>query len=388
MKKFWKKTEGFTLVELIVVIAILGILAGVGTVGYSGYIKKANMAADQTLVREVANALMLGLYSDTNTANGAVVISKSGTSASENLEQCLEDAFGNGWADLALKYDGWSDDGLLALAASQKYASSVNQSSYIQNSSVTELLDNVQAVTSAAGALLDTKANAETKYTAMQRIMPSNFTDLCEQAGIKTNEAGTAFADDVTNDQLANLMVLSVSQELAGLTEDEIAALVMGGGSAEGVTVSDATKLAAMYAGYKAIALGTGEEEHFNTMNTALSNATGLDDVNTALNNFWATAPEGVIEKFANYDVTTDAQAFAAIIGAVNEVSDSYLDAETLADKNLYTSGAVANHLNSYVAAAGAAGSVGAEEVATGTVAVIISNGVVGVTPANAYLAN
>ena len=28
MRKFWKKTEGFTLVELIVVIAILGILAG------------------------------------------------------------------------------------------------------------------------------------------------------------------------------------------------------------------------------------------------------------------------------------------------------------------------------------------------------------------------
>jgi len=50
MKKFWKKTEGFTLVELIVVIAILGILAGVGTVGYSGYVKKANMAADETLL--------------------------------------------------------------------------------------------------------------------------------------------------------------------------------------------------------------------------------------------------------------------------------------------------------------------------------------------------
>ena len=56
MKKFWKKTEGFTLVELIVVIAILGILAGVGTVGYSGYIKKANMAADETLLRSLNNA--------------------------------------------------------------------------------------------------------------------------------------------------------------------------------------------------------------------------------------------------------------------------------------------------------------------------------------------
>jgi len=56
MKKFWKRTEGFTLVELIVVIAILGILAGVGTVGYSGYVKKANMAADQALLDEINTA--------------------------------------------------------------------------------------------------------------------------------------------------------------------------------------------------------------------------------------------------------------------------------------------------------------------------------------------
>ena len=55
MKKT-KMTAGFTLVELIVVIAILGILAGVGTVGYSGYIKKANMAADEQLLGYVNQA--------------------------------------------------------------------------------------------------------------------------------------------------------------------------------------------------------------------------------------------------------------------------------------------------------------------------------------------
>lgn len=56
MKKLFKKTEGFTLVELIVVIAILGILAGVGTVGYSGYIKKANIAADEQLLAALNQA--------------------------------------------------------------------------------------------------------------------------------------------------------------------------------------------------------------------------------------------------------------------------------------------------------------------------------------------
>ncbi|MCD8343279.1 MAG: prepilin-type N-terminal cleavage/methylation domain-containing protein, partial [Oscillospiraceae bacterium] len=53
MKKFKERMaarEGFTLVELIVVIAILAILAAVAVPTYSGYIERANEAADiQTL---------------------------------------------------------------------------------------------------------------------------------------------------------------------------------------------------------------------------------------------------------------------------------------------------------------------------------------------------
>lgn len=58
--RFWNVREhsagGFTLVELIVVIAILAILAGVAVPAYSGYIKKAEQAADEQLLAALNTA--------------------------------------------------------------------------------------------------------------------------------------------------------------------------------------------------------------------------------------------------------------------------------------------------------------------------------------------
>ena len=53
-----RKNDGFTLVELIVVIAILAILAGIAVPAYSGYIEKANVAADEQLLHAVNIAFL------------------------------------------------------------------------------------------------------------------------------------------------------------------------------------------------------------------------------------------------------------------------------------------------------------------------------------------
>ena len=101
-----QRTAGFTLVELIVVIAILGILAGIGTVGYSGYIKRTNEGLDETLYKDIVYAAEIGKYQNPG-ATGRVVVTTSGASAgganADIIAQWMSNAFGADWQN-AVKY--------------------------------------------------------------------------------------------------------------------------------------------------------------------------------------------------------------------------------------------------------------------------------------------
>lgn len=102
--------KGFSLVELIVVIAIMAVLVGVLAPQFIKYVERSRQSTDIQNIEEVANALQV-YFADNESGTGTheVILSTTGATADPTTDTEVDNALTNaGIKDSAkLKSSGW-----------------------------------------------------------------------------------------------------------------------------------------------------------------------------------------------------------------------------------------------------------------------------------------
>ena len=237
---------GFTLVELVVVIAIIGILAGIGTVGYGGYIKRTNEGLDETLYRNIIYAGEIGKYENPG-VTGSVKVGKNNAEvmgSTENkavVEKWLSDAFGSDWAHTVKyrtdKYAGKTKYNMISLpitVVELDEANLGNLDKFTQSNlsgHEEELADTANNLSNLFNTEFLKGVKGEAAVNKLKDYMggedSKEFKDFQEYLKEKT---GKTDLNDLTNTEIANATVFYVASKAKDMTAANVLAKFKDGG--------------------------------------------------------------------------------------------------------------------------------------------------------------
>lgn len=344
------KNKGFSLVELIVVIAIMAILVGVAVPVYTSYIEKANKSKDIRMVDEVAHALTVyyaaNAKDNPNGMVGYVVLTTGDDTDSYGDEvgaAAMEAIFGSEWEqELTLSYDEWTDDGLLNLVAQYDEAAlkGIANSTYMTVSTPKGLMS---AVTNMTGLVNDVIGGSDlSKATDRLNLLlgdGNNVVSTLENLGIE-------YTDENYSTVVSNLLVNTMADAIQNNPDSDLVGIL--------------TLYSTVYA--------YSETSSDDSLLQAFNNALASDDLSfdKLLGGEGTSYCESVLsgedsfdayldfmaETVGDSDVTreeADYEALVNMMSAVSMISGTYNDEESLSNDSLYASDKVNEQINNYM---------------------------------------
>lgn len=327
-------SAGFTLVELIVVIAIIGILAGIGTVGYGGYIKRTNEGLDETLYKNIIYAGEIGKYENPG-VTGRVIVDKTGarvdavgTSGNASVvEQWLKNAFGGDWAH-TVKYrtDKYANGtyGTIALPA-QSVDLDDAQKENLKKFTQSNLKEHEKELADTANNLsnlfntefLGSKTGAEAVNMLAKQMSAADFNQFKDYLKAKT---GKENFDDLTNTEIANATVLYVASKAKDMNAADVLATFNsdGGNNIGGVFTKYGTlpSAALMYGAMTGYANSKYASEEFKTaMKTPPK---GITDVTNLLSQMTKDEKVGEYMQSTDKGVAADMDGYLGALRIIN----------------------------------------------------------------------
>lgn len=397
------KNKGFSLVELIVVIAIMAILVGVAVPVYSSYIEKTQKAKDEQLVGEIKHALEIASIGETwgtkygitdSTYIGAIVLSPDANASVRQetvigtaLHDALVQTFGADYeTKLKLSYDGWEGSlagGNLDVLLGSNFSGNVPT-----------LMEDINSLTGALKTLLS--------VDNFDKLLDGSFgTWLDKETTVdKTNADKTA---------VANAAILYVANNATNVNKDVFVAKWKSGEvgdlmlASKSMGVSKLSAVAAEYAKAEAVvgwmgcaALQTG----FSQASAGLGNIKTEAELETAFDPLVLLFNEHItvdacascankIKDYGDYykayaadpaRCEQDAKAYLALLGQVSASEDKILS--DIDNPNLYAEESLTSYVNHFVSVAGVLSQINAPK---GTVVIVFSMNANGVLMSNVY---